>query len=265
MRTETRFEMADGIATLTLARPENRNALTGGGMLAEILLAFREAEEHPRVTVLVVRAEGPAFSAGGNVKDMAERVGLFSGTPDQMAEGYRRSIQRLTATLLTTDLVTIAAVNGPAVGAGFDLVLGCDLRIGSTEARFAHTFVDLGIVPGDGGAWLLPRVVGWQKASELAFTGRMIDADEAHRIGVLLQVVDPPRLDQSVMDLARIISSKPAHSVRLAKRLLRHARTMGLEEFLDLSAAFQAIAHHEPEHLRAVERYLEAWDRRRRG
>ena len=226
-------------------------------MLGEIRRSVAEAEAERNVTVLVVEADGPAFSAGGNVKDMATRSGMFAGDPEQIAEEYRRSIQTLTTTFATTDLVTIAAVNGPAVGAGFDLVLGCDLRIGSTKARFAHTFVDLGIIPGDGGAWLLPRIVGWQRAAELAFTARMIDAHEARDIGVLLEVVDESHLRARVDELAATIGSKPAHSLRLTKRLLRHARTMDLPGFLELTAALQAIAHSTDAHHDAVESYLE--------
>ena len=215
------------------------------------------AEDDARVTVLVIDAEGSAFSAGGNVKDMAQRRGMFAGDPEHIVESYRRTIQSLTTTLAETDLVTIAAVNGPAVGAGFDLVLGCDLRIGGASARFAHTFVDLGILPGDGGAWLLPRVVGWQRAAELAFTARMIDADEARAMGVLLEVVADSDLAARVDDLATTIAAKPAHSLRLTKRLFRHSRTMDLPAFLDLTAALQAVAHTTEAHHAAVATYLE--------
>jgi enoyl-CoA hydratase/carnithine racemase len=193
---------------------------------------------------------------------MANRSGMFAGDPEHIAERYRDSIQTLTTTLASTDLVTIAAVDGPAVGAGFDMVLGCDLRIGSTNARFAHTFVDLGIIPGDGGAWLLPRVVGWQKAAELSFTARMIDAAEALDIGVLLEVVTPQDLGSRVDALAAEIASKPAHSLRLTKRLLRHSRTMDLAGFLDLTAAIQAIAHATPAHLEAVGAYIQRLETR---
>jgi enoyl-CoA hydratase/carnithine racemase len=253
-----------GVVTLTLDRPEVRNTLTGDDMLEALLTAIGDAERHPGTAVLVITGAGSAFSAGGDVRAMASRQGLFAGTPDEMAEAYRQTIQQMTRTMLTTDLVTIAAVNGPAVGAGFDLALACDLRIGSARATFAHTFVDLGIIPGDGGAWLLPRVVGWQRASELSFTGRTVDADEALRMGILLEVVDPGELGERAGSLAKSIAAKPRHSLRLAKRLLRHARSTDLDEFLDLSAAFQAIAHHTPEHLSAVERYLSAWEERRR-
>lgn len=188
---------------------------------------------------------------------MASGRGMFAGGPEQLNENYRTSIQRLTRTLAGTDLVTVAAVGGPAVGAGFDLALWCDLRVGSTEARFAHTFVDLGIIPGDGGAWLLPRVVGPQRAAELSFTGRTIDAAEALDYGVLLEVVSPQALAGRVTELAETIAAKPAHSLRLTKRLLRHARTMDLDGFLDLTAALQAIAHSTDAHQSSVVAFLD--------
>lgn len=225
-------------------------------VLDEVVGAFAEAEGGG-ATVLVIDAEGSAFSAGGNIKDMASGRGMFGGGPEQLNENYRTSIQRLTRTLAETDLVTIAAVGGPAIGAGFDLALWCDLRVGSTEARFAHTFVDLGIIPGDGGAWLLPRVVGPQRAAELSFTGRTIDAAEALDYGVLLEVVSPQALAGRVTELAEIVAAKPAHSLRLTKRLLRHARTMDLDGFLDLTAALQAIAHSTDAHRSSVVAYLD--------
>jgi enoyl-CoA hydratase/carnithine racemase len=262
IRSHTRFAMRNGVAVLTLARPETRNAITGEEMLIEMIGAIDEASADPATAVLIIEAEGPAFSAGGNVKDMAERKGLFAGSPEEINEGYRVSIQRLTSAVLTTDLVTIAAVNGPAVGAGFDLVLGCDLRLGSTAARFAHTFIDLGIIPGDGGAWLLPRVVGWQRAADLSFTGRTVGAEEAIALGILLEVVEPERLSAAVLELAAQIAAKPTHSVRLTKRLLRHSRQMDLAGFLDLSAAYQAISHHTPAHATAVDNFVDRLGRK---
>lgn len=238
------------VATLTLDEPETRNAISGTETLQTILAAIEEASTE--IGVLVITGAGPAFSAGGNVKDMAARQGLFAGTPEEIMEGYRTSIQRLTRALLETDLATIAAVNGPAIGAGFDLALGCDLRLGSTSARFAHTFVDLGIIPGDGGAWLLPRVIGWQRAAELAFTARTVEAEEAMSLGILLEVVDPGELMSRTMEIAHLIASKPAHSIRLAKRLLRHARSMDLPGFLEFSAALQAVSHHTEAHHQAL-------------
>lgn len=264
-RSHTRFEVEGGVATLSLDRPDVRNALTDAPMLDEILAAIQEAEQDDAVTVMIITGIGSAFSAGGNVRQMQSREGMFGGAPEDLAETYRTTIQLLTRALAATDLVTIAAVNGPAVGAGFDLALGCDLRIGSTTARFAHTFIELGLIPGDGGAWLLPRVVGWQRAAELSFTARFVDAEEAVALGILLEVVDPDDLLTRARDLARLISSKPAHSTRLTKRLLRQARSMDLEGFLELSSAFQAIAHHTEAHLEAVDDFVSNWDERRKN
>lgn len=255
--TSIKTNLADGVAVITLAQPETRNALTGGEMIEDLLDAIHEAETDPDVGVMVLQAEGPAFSAGGNVKDMAAKDGLFAGNPAEITEKYRETIQQLTRFMATTDLVTIAAVNGPAIGAGFDLVLGCDLRIGSPRARFAHTFIEMGIIPGDGGAWLLPRVVGWQRATELSMTARSIDADEAVKLGILLWVVPENKLEDKVMKLARTIASKPRPAVVLAKRLLRQSRTMDLDQFLEFSAALQAVAHSTPEHDAAVNKYVE--------
>lgn len=255
MSIKTKTE--DGVATITLADPEVRNAITGEETLEELLDALDEAEADPNVVVVVIDAEGPAFSSGGNVKDMAEREGLFGGSPSEQVERYRETIQQLTRFLATTDLVTIASVNGPAVGAGFDLVLGCDLRFGSRNARFAHTFIEMGIIPGDGGAWLLPRVVGWQRATELALTARFITAAEAENYGVLLEVVPEEKLDDRIKEVARTIATKPRPAVVFAKRLLRQAKNMDLDGFLEFSAALQAIAHTTPEHETAVADYVE--------
>lgn len=256
MSIKTKTE--NGIATITLADPDTRNAITGEEMLEDLLDALDEIEADPDTVVVIIDAEGPAFSSGGNVKDMANKEGLFSGDPAEMTEKYRDTIQQLTRFLATTDLVTIAAVNGPAVGAGFDLVLGCDLRFGSRNARFAHTFIEMGIIPGDGGAWLLPRVVGWQRATELALTARFVTAAEAENYGVLLEVVPEDKLEGRVREVAATIASKPRPAVTMAKRLLRQAKSMDLDGFLEFSAALQSIAHTTPEHMTAVASYVES-------
>lgn len=254
--TSIRAHTEDGVSFVTLDRPEIRNALTGEEMLEHLLDAIHDAETDQSVGVLVLAASGPAFSAGGDIKEMAAQRGMFEGNAATIIENYRDTIQQLTRFMATTDLVTIAAVNGPAIGAGFDLVLGCDLRLGSPLARFAHTFIEMGIIPGDGGAWLLPREVGWQRATELALTARSVDADEAVKMGILLEVVSEQELDSRVTTLAKTIASKPRPAVTMAKRLLRHARSMDLDGFLELSAALQAAAHSTPEHLEAVNAYV---------
>lgn len=260
MTVKTRTE--NGVSRITLANAETRNAITGEETIEELLDALDDAETDPAVTVAIIDAEGPAFSSGGNVKEMAAKEGLFAGSPVEMTEKYRDTIQQLTRFLATTDLVTIASVDGPAVGAGFDLVLGCDLRFGSRNAQFAHTFIEMGIIPGDGGAWLLPRVVGWQRATELALTARFITAAEAENYGVLLEVVPADKLASRVSEVAQTIADKPAPAIVMAKRLLRQARNMDLDGFLEFSAALQAIAHTTPEHTTAVTSYVEKLQKR---
>ena len=159
--------------------------------------------------------------------------------------------------LYELEVPTIAAVNGAAVGAGLDLACMCDIRIASDKARFAESFVKVGIIPGDGGAWLLPRVVGASKAAELCFTGDMIDAAEAERIGLVSKVVPHDGLMEAAQELANRIAQNPGNALRLTKRLLREGATSTLPQLLQLSAAFQAIIHETEDHREAVLSFLE--------
>ena len=241
-------------------RPEIRNAMTSATMIDELVDAFERVSANPEISVLVLTGADPAFSAGGNVKDMRDKTYLFAGTPDQIAEGYRRSVQRIPRTLFSLDVATIAAVNGAAIGAGCDITLMCDMRVASDQARFGETFVNLGIIPGDGGSWFLPRAVGWQRASEMTFTGRLVDAGEALAMGLVMEVVPHADLMNRTRDVAVQIAAKPPHSVRLAKRLLRQSRSLDLDAFLDMSAAFQAISHHTADHREAMDAFFEKRD-----
>jgi enoyl-CoA hydratase/carnithine racemase len=183
---------------------------------------------------------------------MRDKRGIAGGNPYRIRDGYRQGIQRIPLALVSLDVPTIAAVNGPAVGAGCDLACMCDIRIASDAARFAESFVKLGIIPGDGGAWLLQRVVGYARAAELTFTGDMIDAATALSIGLVSKVVPAGELMSEARSLAARIAVNPAPALRMAKRLMRHAQGSRLDETLELSAALQALAHHTPEHDAAV-------------
>jgi len=251
------LELDGGIGTLTLRRDDVRNALTGTGLVDDIVRTAEWANGCPDIAVLVLTGEGRAFCSGGNLKEMRQRQGIFGGTPLDIQDSYRRGIQRIPLALQRIEIPVIAAVNGPAIGAGFDLACMCDLRIGSTEASFAESFLNLGIIPGDGGAWFLQRLVGYQRAAELALTGRRIDAGEALAIGLLLEVVEPSALLPRAMELAARIASQPPRALRLTKRLLGAARRMELPEFLDLCASFQGMAHHTDDHEEAVTALLE--------
>ncbi len=187
---------------------------------------------------------------------MYKKEGMFSGDPGDVRQNYRKGIQRVTLAFQRLDVPTIAAVNGPAVGAGCDLTCMCDIRIASEKARFGETFVSVGLIPGDGGAFLLPRVVGFSKALEMAFTCRVIDAAEALRIGLVSEITPHERLMERAMEVAAEIAQHPGRILRLAKRLFYLSQGRSIEETLELSCSFQALCHHSPEHMAALEAFF---------
>jgi enoyl-CoA hydratase/carnithine racemase len=155
------------------------------------------------------------------------------------------------------EVPVIAAINGPAVGAGCDLACMCDVRIASDRASFSSSFVKIGLVPGDGGAWLLPRIVGFSKATEMALTGDPIDAAEALQFGLVSRVVAEGELMDVAKHIASRILANPTHAVRMTKRLLRDACNNSLNGTLELSAPMQALAHATQDHQEAVAALLE--------
>ncbi len=253
---EILFETKGPVAHLTLNRPDTRNAITDETIVNEIVDACYFVQAQKEICALIVTGAGSAFSAGGNVKAMHAKQGMFSGNPEQLRDNYRKGIQRIPMALYHLDVPTIAAVNGPAIGAGCDLACMCDIRIASENARFGETFVSVGLIPGDGGAFFLPRIIGFAKACELAFTCRIIDADEALQIGLVSDVVSPDNLMKRCTDIALDIAKHPANILRLAKRLFYLSQGKSLDEVLELSAAFQALCHHTPEHDKAVEKFF---------
>jgi enoyl-CoA hydratase/carnithine racemase len=170
---------------------------------------------------------------------------------------YRRGIQRLTLALFDLEVPVIAAVNGHAIGAGLDLACMCDIRIASEKGRFAESFIKLGIIPGDGGAWLLPRIVGMSRASEMAFTGEMLDAETALAWNLVSRVVPHDSLMPTARELAGRISQHASHGLRLTKRLMREGIHSRLDTVLEMSAVFQAVSHKTPDHSEAVNAFIE--------
>lgn len=245
------------VLTVRMNRPDTRNALTDPEQMDEFVALCQQVRRDPGIKVLVLTGNGPAFCSGGNVKDMRDRTGLFGGSPYEVRDNYRHGIQRIPLALYELDVPVIAAVNGAAVGAGLDLACMCDIRIGADTSLYAESFVKLGIVPGDGGAWLLPRVIGLPKASLMAFTGDAIDAAKALAWGLVSEVVPAADVLAHAQALAARIATNPAHGLRMTKRLLREGQHMRLDSLLEMSAAFQALAHHTEDHLEAVNAFLE--------
>lgn len=257
MKPFLKRERDGAILKLTLNDPDTRNALTSPDQFQEIVSLCDELRQDYSVKVIILTGAGSSFCAGGNVKDMRDRSGIFAGSPVALRDSYRNGIQRIPTALYNLDIPIVAAINGHAIGAGLDLTCMCDVRIAAEGAKFSESFVKLGIVPGDGGAWLLPRVIGMPKASLMALTGDMIDAQTALEYGLVTEVVPSEKLEQAALSVAQRIAANPAHGLRLTKRLLREGQHMRLDSLLELSAAYQSIAHHTQDHREAVSAFLE--------
>jgi enoyl-CoA hydratase/carnithine racemase len=210
-------EVKDGVATLTLNRPERMNAL-GDTLREDFLDALTRTAADPAVRVMIVTGSGKAFCAGGDVKAMNEAK--EAGRERPLMEKVAPSRDRALLAMRDAPQPIIAAINGAAAGAGMNLALGCDLRLASTAAKFSQAFVKRGLHPDWGGTYFLPRAVGMARAAELIFTGDVIDAAEALRIGLVSRVVEPEELMPAALEVARKIAAGPPIAIRLAKRAL---------------------------------------------
>ena len=251
------IEREEAVVTVTLNRPQERNAISEAEHIAEIEDLCTSLAADQSVRAVVLTGAGSAFCAGGNVKKMRDKQGMFEGSPYELRNKYRSGIQLIPLALYELEVPIVAAINGPAIGAGLDLACMCDVRIASETAIFAESFVRLGIVPGDGGAWFLPRIIGMARASLMTLTGDMIDSAKALEYGLVAEVVPPDQLLAAAKDVAKRIAANPGSAVRLAKRLLREGQDMKLQPLLELSAAYQALAHHTADHEEAVAAFLE--------
>lgn len=257
MSSLVRLEKSGAITTLTLNDPETRNAISDIEMVDAIIAAIEAIDRDPDTRVAILTGTGSAFSAGGNLKKMAAPGGLGGSAPQITRLEYKHGIQRIPLALQALDVPVIAAVNGPAIGAGCDLACMCDIRVAAESAVFAESFVKIGLIPGDGGAWLLQRVIGYARAAEMTFTGEPIDAQKALAWGLVTAVVPNADLMARANDLAVRIAANPPHAVRMAKRLMVQARMAPLEMILEQSAAMQAIVQTTNDHREAVAAFRE--------
>ncbi len=245
------------VAILTLNRPDKLNALPE----LEDGEAFRNVCEalgaDPEIGCVVITGAGRAFSAGGDVKAMQARGALFEGSGVAIRERYRRVVHKIVRSLYELEQPLIAAVNGPAVGIGCDIVGLADIRLASEKATFGVPFLKLGIIPGDGGAWLLPRTIGYARAAELLFTGELIGAETAEQWGLINRIVPHDRLMDEAVGLAERVAAHAPHSLRLAKALLRQGREASYEAVLEMSASAQALSHMTEDHIEGVTAHLE--------
>ena len=248
MRTPLRAETDGPVQVWTIDVPEVGNAITGPDVIAGFETLVDEVNRDNAIRAVILTGSGKIFSAGGNVKEMADRHGMFGLAPIDQRRAYIDGIQRIPRALARLEVPLIAAVNGAAIGAGCDLAMMCDIRIASQRASFAESFVTLGLIPGDGGTWFLPRAIGYARAAELTFTGERIDADTALEWGLVSRVVAHDELLTAARALADRIAVNPPHALRMAKRLLQESVSGSLESTLAMAAAMQPLAHHDTEH-----------------
>jgi enoyl-CoA hydratase/carnithine racemase len=244
-------ERHDKTIVLTLNEPEARNPLSDA-LVDSLIEALTAINADPSVSCVVITGAGSAFCAGGNLKDMRAGAGMFGSTPAQMRAKYMRQIQRIPRAMYELEVPAIAAVNGPAVGAGCDLAMMCDLRIAATTASFAESFLRVGLISGDGGAWFLPRTVGFARACEMAFTAEPVSAEKAVAWGMVNDIVQPARLREAALSLAARITRQPPEALRLMKRLLRDGMQATLHQNLELAALMQSALQHSSDFREAV-------------
>ena len=248
------YEVKDAIATLILNRPERLNAL-GDTLREDFYDAVLRASADPEVRVMVITGAGKGFCSGGDVRAMNEAKESQRERPllEKVAPGRDRTL----LAMRDAPQPIIAAVNGAAAGAGMNLALGCDIRLASTAARFGETFVKRGLHHDWGGTYFLPRLVGMAKAAEMIFTGDMIDAAEALRIGLVSAVYPPEELMPAAYDFARKIAAGPPIAIRLAKRALYHGEGTDLRGGLEFETFAQNVCFETEDAREGIRAFVE--------
>src|ERR687888_442954 len=246
------YDVADRVATITLNRPDKLNAFTAS-MIDAWARALADAQGDDGVNAIVVTGSGRAFCAGGDVA----RMGVGEPSPLDHKNQLWEHIHRIPKTLEAVDKPVIAMVNGLAVGAGMGMCLMCDMRIAAEDARFSTGYVRVGLVPGDGDTYFLPRLVGTAKALELLWTADFIEAPEAHRLGIVQRVVPDAELREVTYALARQIADGPQIPIRMIKRLVYQSLRLDLRTHLDLVSSHMSIVRQTADHAEGVAAFKE--------
>lgn len=248
-----KFEIDQGVATITLNRPEKLNAFTDA-MLDEWLQALEHCRVNNAVRVIVITGTGRAFTTGGDVEGFAASA---SQTPLAIRARLVNGIQRLPRKMAEIDKPIIAALNGFATGGGLDVALACDIRFAAESARFAETYAKMGLIPGAGGAYLLPRIVGVAKALELFWSCDWVEAQEAQRIGLVNKVFPDTELMEATYAFARKVADGAPLAVQTIKRVVRQSLDKDLDAALDLVAASMPLVRTSEDHQEALAAFKE--------
>lgn len=244
------------IATIVLNRPQALNSLNND-LMNDLPAALEDVALDDNMRVMVITGSGRAFSAGGDIKEGGPERALAKMKPEAIRMTLRRGAQKICKRLMNMEIPTIAMMNGVAAGAGFDWAVACDFRIGSEKSRFKVAFTSLAVVSPDGGLWLLPRIVGLTKAKELLFTDSMVEADEAHRIGLLNKLVKHEDLESETMAFAAKIAKGPPTAIKLAKLIVNRSPQLDPDTSLEMAALAQAINLPSADHEEGVRAFSE--------
>ena len=250
------YEKTGRIVRLALNRPDTRNALSKD-VIEDLVDGLNKANDDKDVNVAIIFGAGKGFSSGGNLQELRAMTTTDNLSPQGIADWYTSGIQRIPLTIDALDIVTIAAVHGHAIGAGCDLAAMCDLRIAADTASFAESFLRVGLIPGDGGAWFLPRIIGVARAKEMLLTANPVNAAKALQWGLVSDVVTEEELDNAAMAMAKNIAGLPPVGIRKAKQLIRKTVTDSLADSLDMAALMQADLQQLDDHLEAIDSILE--------
>lgn len=254
-----------GVTTITLNRPERMNALSAQ-MIKEMVSVLDATRQGNDTRVIVLTGAGRGFCGGADLKDLDKPEGLLpQSSAESKRQGLRLGVYPLINGIRSCEVPVIAMVNGDAAAGGCDLALACDIRIGSERTRFMESFARIGLFPGTGGCWFLPRMVGSSKAAEMIFTGDPIGAQEAYQWGLLSQLVPHEELPARTMTLARRIAAGPPIGQRLAKMVMQRSMDMNLETSLELAAASESITLTSEDHREGLAAFREKREAKFRG
>ena len=245
------LDKAGGVATITLNQPQSLNALSSP-IRRDLAAALAEVRDDAEVRAVIITGAGRAFCAGGDVKGMAG-----GRTPIEWREWLLFTDRSIIQVMLDMEKPIVAAVNGYAVGAGCNVALASDIIIAADNARFAEIFVRIGLAPDGGGAWTLPRRVGLAKAKELAFTGEIIDAAEAYRIGMVNRVVPADKLMDEARAFAQRLANGPTRAIGLCKRMLTRCVDLDFAAAMEYEAQTQAMLFQTEDHKEGVKAFME--------
>src|SRR6266566_6395343 len=249
-----KVETEGGVGWIRLNRPEKMNAI-GALTRKQLGEAIKQAERDDAVHVVVLTGSGRAFCSGADVTEMAQEGGGMR-TPEDVGNVLRTEYMPMLTRLRTMPKPVIAAMNGPAVGIGASFALACDIRIATPEAYLLEAFVNIGLAPDGGVGWLLPRLAGTGVAYEMFFTGKPLQASDAHRLGVINRVVPAERLEAEVRDLAAQLVAQPRQAMAAAKRAVTHALESSFEEALEFESYLQEAQASSPEFVEGVQAFL---------